>query len=367
MHSRFLGLLALAFIPACARSHTHAPLADAGVHVDAHALGDAPLPTRCAEGRREWVIPAPAPTRANHENRLLSPRVNAAGERVSASVLVMRNPGGGMGVSELRTFARDGSDPHAHFESETPYLIGTRSGLEDYLGSGGFTRGRLWGELRRFDAAYFSVLGANDEDSALEDVPIEVSIASEVVLSRPVVELAREGTRAVFVHTRVGVVEYRVEAGALERIGTTHAGEVIMSDLFSPRLSPSGRMLAMQVMPDPARAGREDHAVVFHDFDTGTARRFDFRIFPRIDFVAFLDDARLLMMDRSDDRSLLVMSVADGSMRRVDIGLPNLEPQHATDAFDVSADGETFVISEDEGRQLRVVHCDPALRALASR
>ena len=182
-----------------------------------------------------------------------------------------------------------------------------------------------------------------------------------------VVELAREGTRAVFVDTRVGVMEYRVEADGLEPIGATHAGEVITSYLFSPRLSPSGRTLAMQVVPDPARAGRDDHAVVFHDFATGTARRFDFRLFPRIAFVAFLDDRRLLMMDRSDDRSLIVMSVADGSMQRIDMGLPNLEPQHATDAFDVTTNGETFVISEDEGRQLRVVHCDPALRALAGR
>lgn len=271
-----------------------------------------------------------------------------------------------MGVSDIRTFARDGSDAHIHFWSEAPYLIGMTP-LEDYLGSGGFTQGRVWGELRRFDEAYFSVLGASDERGALEDVPLEVPIVSDAGLSGPFVELAREGSRAVLVDRRVGVVEYRVERDALVRVGATHVGEIISTYLFSPRLSPSGRMLVMQVVPDPARAGREDHTVVFHDFEAGTSRRIDFRLFPRIGFVAFLNDTQLLMMDRSDDRSLFVMSVADGSMQRVDIGLPSVETEHVTDAFDVTTNGETFVISENTGRQLRVVHCDPALRALAGR
>lgn len=86
--------------------------------------------------------------------------------------------------------------------------------------------------------------------------------------------------------------------------------------------------------------------------------------------VAFLDDERVLTLRRraADPAHPLLVALdrGTGAVTRLDVGLraESARPEFFSELA-VSGHGELLVLSEDQGRRLRVIRCDPALRAFA--
>lgn len=331
---------------------------DTGRETDTGIRFDASVDA-CAAGRSEAVIVAPRARRAGYSILFVWPRASSDGTRVAASAEVISDRQGGIGMSDVLTYDAGGGAPRAFFTTDLPYVLGSMGGLEEYLGGGGFAGARVYGEIRRFRNDRFDVVRADDADASVPDAPTHVPLPSpDPTFS--IFELAREGDRAVRFDDHLGVVVYAVTPGALAQIAQFAVPEGLALIGPGPRLSPSGRLASF-------RSGGDLRVLTVIDTTTGATRTHTLPL--DAGAIAFLDDTRMLVLPRhpSDPTRprVLAVSLADDAITSLDLALPAdaASTDHFLDAIDVSADAETFVTTEDGGRRLRVVHCDPALRA----
>ena len=349
--------LLVGWLGACAEAHGRAAAAaDGGAVADAAASSDArSAPVEpCSEGRSESTIAAPAARRAGYHVLLQRPRVAASAERIAALALVVSDTRGGMGVSDLVTFGHDGSETRAFFTSDVPYVIGTEPGLEEYVGGGGFSGDRVYAEIRRFDVTRFDV--ARSED--MPDAPAEPRLSATLDPSDtapPHFEMANDGARAILVTERGGLVVYDTTRGSLEVVDRAHESDRLQTWLPSPRLSPRGSRVAF------ARSGAPTTLTV-RELETRDER--SHALPPGVVSIAFLGEDHVLLLSRSGDGTLGVLDLRDGSSRSLALGLP-LAGDRFTESLDVSADGRTLVVTEEQGARLRVVRCEPSLVAIA--
>jgi hypothetical protein len=343
----------------CADFHTREPSADAGATADARSreadavVGPDAVVPPCAAGRVDtWITPPPA-LRAGYHVLLQRPRVASASDRVSAIALVVSDSRGGMGISDVLTMATDGSDLRAFFTSDVPYVIGSGP-LEEFLGGGGFFDGtRLYAEVRRFDVTRFDVARTDDAAAATPDARLSTPLDPSDT-GPPHFEMARDGSRAVYLGNRSGVVIFEASADALRELERSHVGEPVLSFFPSPRLSPSGARVAFVV-------GDARRTVHVREVGGGGERTYELDVDPTA--LAFLGEDRLLVMGRAGDGTLDVVDLRDATLDRLALDLARGDAFFET--LDVSVDGRLFVITEEQGARLHVVRCDPTLVSIA--
>lgn len=364
---RSLPVLGL-FLLGCSLAHERgAPdageVSDAATPTDtAPAQDDAVVdPNPCASGRQEVVLDAPAARRSGFYVLLMQPRVSASGARVAANAEVVSRTQGGIGSSDVLTYDASGGAPRAFFTTELPYVLGTTGGLEEYLAGGGFAAGRVFGEIRRFANDRFEVVRSDDTTPSPTDAPIDVALPPGVP-TFSLFDIAQEGERAVRFDDHRGVVVYAVAGDVITEARVVHPPDGIALLGPSPRISPSGRMAVF-------RSGTDARILTALDTETGASQT---HVVPsEVGAIALLDDTRVLVLPRrADDAAhpmLWVVSLVGDPATPLDLGLPSEPPDtsHLTDAIDVSPNAQTFVLTEEGGRHLRVVRCDPALLALA--
>jgi hypothetical protein len=358
-HVALLALLGATLFTGCALSHARS--SDAGSSPDAPPRDaaaaaadalvvppDAAVPTCGA--REEHVITPPPARRPRHHLLLQLPRASSDGGRVAALGLVVSDASGGLGVSDILTYAYDGTEPRAHFTSEVPYLLGSAGVPDEFLAAGGFTvGGRVYAESRRFDVTGFAILEADELGAAgIDRTEIALDPSDSSV---PYVEVAREAPVAMRVSGRGAVTIHALGSDSIER---ALGPENVATYFPTPRLSPRGQRIAF------ARPGDRRTLHVYERGGEELTRVLD----DEAAAFAFLGEDLVLVLGRARDGALRVLDLRDGSLEAVTLALPT-DDERFFEGLDVSAGGETLVVSEATGERLRVVRCDASLMALA--
>ncbi|MBX7194387.1 MAG: hypothetical protein K1X94_20195 [Sandaracinaceae bacterium] len=328
-------------------------LADAGEIVGRDAGHDAPEPSEpCAMGRRETVIEAPLARQAGFYVLLVEPHVTSRGDRVSAAAEVVSRAHGGIGVSDIVTADVERGELRSFFTSDLPYVLGSEP-REEFLASGGFFEGaRVYAEVRRFDVTRFDVQTSEDVAGASPEPRRHFELDPSDT-NVPHFEIARDGDRAIFVSSRHGLAVLDVSRDPVTEIDRSHEGGITLY-FPAPRISPSGARVAF--------VAGERRTLWVRDLADGAERSIVLPVDPVS--LAFLGEDRLLVMTRPADGTLLAVDLRDGTTRPLAVGLA-AESDRYTESLDVTADGRTLVVTEEQGARLRVVRCDPALVSFA--